>query len=462
MRDTIFLSHANPEDNEFTRWLALKLVNSGYRVWSDVTSLVGGEVFWDDIEGAIRYHANKFIYVLSKSSNQKDGSLKELHLAQSVARKEQLSDFVLPLLIDDLPFDEMTIELARINVITFTGSWARGLGQLLKKLNSDNTPTPNFNTGESLVREWWRHRYNPNSGVDCEVENLYSNVYKITDIPSTLYEYHIKRESIGLIGDASLVLRDKILRENIPPHPISMVGSSLRFIAFTDERTTHQCLKPGFSISESREILLSDLTSSKTPYKNGPKHIAELLRLSWDYLLEQELHKYELANRRNCYFFAEGICHNNKVHFKGVNGKKTWRAMIGYKSSSTGKKRYWHYGISGHVRTLENLSLRIRGHVLFSDNGVDIWSDQNKLHRARRSQCRSWWNAQWRDRMLATMSYLANDEQSIRLPLGGDKTLSLSAHPTIVQSPVSYALTEIGLPNQPALQDLAGSDFDAV
>jgi hypothetical protein len=27
MRDTIFLSHASPEDNEFTRWLALQLEN---------------------------------------------------------------------------------------------------------------------------------------------------------------------------------------------------------------------------------------------------------------------------------------------------------------------------------------------------------------------------------------------------------------------------------------------------
>ena len=36
-RDTLLLSHANPEDNEFTLWLALQLANEGYRVWCDLT-----------------------------------------------------------------------------------------------------------------------------------------------------------------------------------------------------------------------------------------------------------------------------------------------------------------------------------------------------------------------------------------------------------------------------------------
>src|ERR1035438_9475485 len=95
-RDTLLLSHANPEDNEFTLWLALQLANHGYKVWSDLTKLLGGEVFWDKIEDVIRNGAAKLLYVLSRSSNTKDGPLRELHLAQSVAKKERLADFVIP------------------------------------------------------------------------------------------------------------------------------------------------------------------------------------------------------------------------------------------------------------------------------------------------------------------------------------------------------------------------------
>jgi TIR domain len=93
VRDTLSLSHANPEDNEFTLWLALQLANEGYRVWCDLTKLLGGEVFWDDIEAVIRTRTAKVLYVLSRTSNGKDGPLREPQLAQSLARKERIQDF---------------------------------------------------------------------------------------------------------------------------------------------------------------------------------------------------------------------------------------------------------------------------------------------------------------------------------------------------------------------------------
>ena len=85
-RDMIFISHANPEDNVFTRWLALQLGRCGYPVWCDLTQLLGGEAFWTDIEKALRERTVKFIYVLSHTSNSKDGPLNELQVASNVAR----------------------------------------------------------------------------------------------------------------------------------------------------------------------------------------------------------------------------------------------------------------------------------------------------------------------------------------------------------------------------------------
>jgi hypothetical protein len=43
----VFVSHANPQQNDFARWLSAELANVGYEVWSDVTKLIGGEIFWD-------------------------------------------------------------------------------------------------------------------------------------------------------------------------------------------------------------------------------------------------------------------------------------------------------------------------------------------------------------------------------------------------------------------------------
>jgi hypothetical protein len=83
----------------------MQLARRGYRVWSDLTGLLGGEDFWQEAERAIREQTAKFLYVLSRVSNQKPGPLKELHVAEAVARSERLHDFIVPLLIDDLPHE---------------------------------------------------------------------------------------------------------------------------------------------------------------------------------------------------------------------------------------------------------------------------------------------------------------------------------------------------------------------
>src|ERR1700704_3930110 len=89
-RDVVFVSHANPEDNAFATWLTLRLIREGYRVWCDVVRLKGGDDFWRDIEKAIRERTRKFIFIISKTSNQKHGTLQELSVASTVAR--QLAD----------------------------------------------------------------------------------------------------------------------------------------------------------------------------------------------------------------------------------------------------------------------------------------------------------------------------------------------------------------------------------
>ena len=139
-RNTLLLSHANPEDNEFTLWLALQLANEGYRVWCDLTKLLGGEVFWDNIEEVIKTSAAKVLYVLSRTSNAKDGPLKELHFAQGIAKKDKLIDFVIPLHIDDLPHGDIMIEITRLNTVAFAKSWGVGLAKLLEKLEERQSP----------------------------------------------------------------------------------------------------------------------------------------------------------------------------------------------------------------------------------------------------------------------------------------------------------------------------------
>ena len=78
MRKIIFISHATPEDNDFSIWLASRLQLLGYEVWIDKKELLGGEKTWEDIDQVIRYKTIKFILVYSKNIciNKQVGKLK--------------------------------------------------------------------------------------------------------------------------------------------------------------------------------------------------------------------------------------------------------------------------------------------------------------------------------------------------------------------------------------------------
>ncbi len=52
-RDTLFISHATPDDNAFATWLASRLSMAGYEVWCDQEKLLGGEDYWQDIEAVL-------------------------------------------------------------------------------------------------------------------------------------------------------------------------------------------------------------------------------------------------------------------------------------------------------------------------------------------------------------------------------------------------------------------------
>lgn len=73
--------------------------------WYDLIELLGGETFWDEIQEAVKERTIKFLFVLSRFSNVKDGALQELDCAKGVAKKLKTTvrDFIIPLKIDDLP-----------------------------------------------------------------------------------------------------------------------------------------------------------------------------------------------------------------------------------------------------------------------------------------------------------------------------------------------------------------------
>ena len=314
-RDTLLLSHANPEDNEFTLWLALQLANEGYRVWCDLTKLLGGEVFWDNIEEVIRARAAKVLYVLSQISNAKDGPLKELHFAQGLAKKEKLRDFVIPLQIDDLPHGDITIEITRVNTVPFAQSWGAGLAKLLDKLEEDCVPKdPKFN--RTAVNDWWRTQFSAEQGLRKEPEEYLSNWFPIT-LPTHVYFHSLSRRSIGKL--------------EVPPTlPYPAVEEGMFLTTFAEASDFEGKLGPEMYIAKAGEpVEVAGLLAE--PKSIFGKHLFQLLRVAWEQMLdERKLPVYELANKAKCFYFPKDRVANDKVFFSGVDGGRTYRAMVGY------------------------------------------------------------------------------------------------------------------------------------
>ena len=97
VREALFVSHANPEDNAFTLWLGAKLTALGYEVFADVLRLRGGDDWERILESAIREKAAKFLLAATPHGVQKQGVRNEITIATQTAKKIGDNQFIVPL-----------------------------------------------------------------------------------------------------------------------------------------------------------------------------------------------------------------------------------------------------------------------------------------------------------------------------------------------------------------------------
>lgn len=448
-RDIVFVSHANPEDNEFSRWLTLRLGRDGYPVWLDLKRLLGGEDFWADIEQVIRGRAIKFLYVLTRISNTKPGTLKELAVAQSVAKKHKLKDFIIPLHVDQLPYDEINIELHRLNAVPFHDSWAHGYSQLLERLEEDGVVRSSAFTPE-VASSWWRSHFNAQTGVVAEPEECLSNWFRLSRLPENVFAYECKGK---------------------PPEPEDCEWPSTAILGRCLSFATPEVFGKTFEISEcvdfkTKDVIEGVVDERYIPRTEARRRISFLVKDNWLHMLrERALLIYQLSNHRFCGALRQNQTPDDKVHFAGVDGKATWRGVVGYKTMHRPDKsswvRFWHFAIQVRLQYRPELTLLVTPHVVFSEDGQHPWDSRDRQHGARRSQCRSWWNDDWRDRILAIMRYLAGESDVITVDCGGD-SMEVASRPLTFTSPVRYGALEQAVATDPDDRDYAGTETEAV
>ncbi len=416
MKKTIFISHASPEDNDFARWLSLQLIGLGYNVWCDVIKLRGGEDWWISIENEIRNNTIKFLVILSSHSNQKDGVLKELAVASKVKKSDGDAKFIIPLHIDNsLSYDDINIELNRLNSINFKKSWADGLSTLLEQFDEENIPKDRLNYDE--VSSIWNTVYLQNKKVVEEKEIYFSNWFPIVELPKILRFHKFKR----------YIARD--FNVNTLPFPVAVYGQYIATFGWFDDFISQLPETINYSPSDSINIptdeIFSDNYTIQSIQQNDAKRIViQLLNKGFEKSIKSKPVKcYEMSNS-NSYWVAKDVLEKDKYNRVLLVGKQ--------------KDKHWHFGISATSKMFPEKCFVVSSHIWFTSNGVDLIESDSKQHAARRKQGKNWWNNDWRNKLIAFMQFLSEEDGNFHVKLGSQEIAKVSVEPIMFESPVKY------------------------
>ena len=448
MRETIFISHATPEDNDFTIWLASRLELLGYEVWIDKNELVGGEKFWETIDDVIRNKAIKILLVYSKNIFQidsegkikegklKDGVYKEFSLAESIGKKNNLTDFIIILNIDGSEYN-LFIGADRLNQIAFYDNWALGLKQLEKKIVKDETPKKS-RTENSDFGEWYETQFITQQRIVSKNELYYSNWWAIPKLPEFFYIYQFNKKEQA----------NQIAKQNLK-FPISQITNYLSsFEEYAEfeikEEDSIIKLKPQSSHKiKIFDVLMGFESASFPNHKDSENHFKQLLKKVFHLIMKRRgMFWYEMSNKRLAYYFTTSNLSTLKVKYQfpyRISHKNKTKNLIG-KNGTNGN---WHYALSVKPILTPILGFSLKNHLTFTNDGLNVWKneknevDTDKIHRERRKKGKRLFNEEWRDLFLAFLTALKKDD-TIEIKLSANFNLEMPIYPELFWADFGY------------------------
>jgi hypothetical protein len=421
-RPLIMLSHANPADNDAARWFAGKLAALGYSVWVDIEKLKGGETFWPTIEEIISRQAGRVVLLLSRASNEAYGVAQEMGAAKIIEGQLGINDFVIPLLLDDLPYDQMRFGLDQRQCLG-SGNWAKGLNALIEKL-SDSGIQPRSTPDAQLLSAL---ATSDDLGVEVRSVPYDLNRVLVRQLPERIFA----SEACGGLEFAAFSSQSVF------------DGRHLSFRSWIGRAQLFEREKP-WSIDTS-EFLCNGWGRLKVSPIEARNLITELLNAEFrQYLMGRGLVRYDLGRFNPIFFFNSRNRPNQNISVRLPElSKRSNRAVWGIF-----KSRFWHLGIEARFLLREENMLVLLPHILVTSDGVDgRLSDDDRYHvrrmvRARRRVAKSWWNDKWRGFYYAFLAWMAEGRDDILIPLGNAGDLVLETKPQRVSCSVSH--TAIG------------------
>jgi hypothetical protein len=402
-RDTIFISHATPEDSPFTEWLYAQLILAGYKCWCDLDGLYGGERdFSEEIEKVIRDKACKFLLVFSNYTFTKDFVKDEYEYAKSVAKQFGLTDFIFPLRIAEVSFNTR-IGLNRYNHFHFFPSWPKGLSKLLKRLYRDQIPCLPDKKSQ-IISSWVKNKFAIESGIYLKERNYYSNWWQIPSLPDKIYVFQYLNES-----QAQAVIEEDTVYPKIR-HGNCVVAFQRNMISICSKHQDMEVLPTHTYLINLNDILNGVIKDEFPTTVDASNFLKRLLKKSLkDMAFRSGLSRHKLSGKQDCFFYKTDQTKARRVKAE-YPGRKTTRTLYGRFGTNT-----WHFGMSFKVLLEPFISFSLKSHLIFSYNGLKKWEDDDVMFKARRRKGRTMFNREWRDFLMVMLSSLKDEEGKIWL-----------------------------------------------
>lgn len=436
-RSALFISHANPESNQFARWLGAKLAGMGYEVWADVMRLHGGSDWSRELELALRERAAKMLLACTPAAMDKQGVRNEIEMAWQLATSLNDPHFIIPLRLE--PFTPH-FRITSLQYVDFSHSWARGLTEVVEQLiSSPSIPRTSVPASDA----WLPPRGARGTTLINRPERLSSNWLHVATIPPTLSYYEIKS------GFPIERLHDRTAHE----WPIVPFQRGVLSFSKADALESASPVRHRATI-DTDTLLRDGWATLDIRAWDARRYFSDLCNQSLARLLQaRSLSSYQRSAKRQVWWGNIRSAPKGQVRFEWPD-RTGARQIIG----QSGKRGvHWHYAIGADVRTAPIRHVRLSAGLVFSENGLDPIADPQRSHRLRRSFAKSWRNPRWRDMLDAFVWWLSEGAVELRVPVSSHQELVLSLPTIQFSSPV----TVMHDGDVPPDEDDPDVDFDA-
>lgn len=420
-RDHLYVCCA-PQDKVVADWLVRRLVAEGYLVWYEYFKLLGGENYPENVDDAISHQAYSVIALYSRAALQDPEVTRQRNLALALAR-ERGSNFLIPVKVEPLAPSLLDRVSAGLIFVPFADDWAKGLRQLLRKLETAGCPRP-LGAGRAIAAETFMEQ---DVLVD-RVEKLMTNCLTVRQIPSSVQAF---------VADTPISDDDW---EQLRLQWACRRLSATEYLSFHQPSSTaiqRFQLRPADAYAWRGEDNIRGIPTSSL--------IAELIRLSLDTRCGERGLRY--CDQTGLHFFPEHLVKNDRLPYILPTGARNSIGVCGMKTfwRRSGSSKY-KYAVAPRFSIVQNLNdeftVLVRLMLRFTDTSDDLLP-KHAIKSRRKDLCKGWWNDDWLKRIVAVCQFLA-DGDVIAIGTPPAEQLVVDARPLTLDAPGGINETALG------------------